>query len=111
MIDFSTGVVNAKRGILLLLVHFNNDPLLHDDNDSFFCARKDALERWNLSGCITLSIFLKWICQLEIEKGLTCRPIVTQLRHLSSLLCIQARPDQKYKICTIDCQKVPSFMK
>lgn len=111
MIDFSTGVVNAKRGILLLLVHLNNDPLLHDDNDYFFCARKDALERWNLSGCITLSIFLKWICQLEIEKGLTCRPIVTQLRHLSSLLSIQARPDQKYKICTIDCQKVPSFMK
>lgn len=95
MIDFSTGVVNAKRGILLLLVHLNNDPLLHDDNDSFFCTRKDALERWNLSGCITLSIFLKWICQLEIEKGLTCRPIVTQLRHFSSLLCIQARPDQK----------------
>lgn len=26
MIDFSTGVVNAKRGILLPLVHFNNDP-------------------------------------------------------------------------------------
>lgn len=70
MIYFSTGVVNAKKGILLLLVHFNNDPfMIHDDNDSFFGARKDALERWNLSGCITLSIFLKWICQLEIEKG------------------------------------------
>lgn len=31
--------------------------------------KKDALERWNLSGCITLSIFLKLTCQLEIEKG------------------------------------------
>lgn len=40
MIDFSTGVVNAKRGILLLLVHFNNDPLLHDDNDFFFLCKK-----------------------------------------------------------------------
>lgn len=40
MIDFSTGVVNAKRGILLLLVHLNNDPLLHDDNDYFFLCKK-----------------------------------------------------------------------
>lgn len=43
MIDFSTGVVNAKRGILLLLVHFNNDPLLHDDNDSFFFEQEKML--------------------------------------------------------------------